>query len=73
MSQTKQPADESPATAQSPAEEVVKKTAAEILLERKVAAANNRNLPPHLNPIKSHKGQKIATPPRGTRKTMGKR
>jgi len=78
MSRTKQPADELPVTDKSSAEEVVEpgvtnKTAAQILLERKAAAANHRNLPPHLNSLPNHKGKKIGAPPRGTRKSMGKR
>jgi len=73
MSQSKKPtnelADEN--TAETAVDEG--KTVAQILLEKKAAAVNNRNLPPHLNSHRSHKGQKIGEPPRGTRKTMGKR
>ncbi|HHJ81381.1 MAG TPA: hypothetical protein ENJ65_07080 [Candidatus Tenderia electrophaga] len=72
MSQTKQSADELPTTDNSLAEQA-KKTMAEILLEKKAAAADNRNLPPHLNALPNHKGKKIGAPPRGTRKSMGKR
>ena len=78
MPQTKQPADELP-VADNNAVELVEpsaettKSAAQILLERKAAAANNRNLPPHLNAHPSHKSQKIGAAPRGTRKSMGKR
>jgi len=82
MPQSKQPANELPVTdnnavelaepsAETSAETT--KTAAQILLERKAAVANNRNLPPHLNAHPSHKSQKIGAAPRGTRKSMGKR
>ena len=78
MPQTKQPADELPVTDNNSVELVktsaeTTKSAAQILLERKAAAANNRNLPPHLNAHPSHKSQKIGAAPRGTRKSMGKR
>ena len=79
MPQTKQPADELPVNDKNSTEAAVEpsvetsKSVAQVLLERKAAAANNRNLPPHLNSHPSHKSQKIGAAPRGTRKSMGKR
>lgn len=77
MSQTKLPVNElsdniSAEASDEPGVDATK-TVAQTLLERKAAAANNRNLPPHLNSHPSHKSQKIGAAPRGTRKSMGKR
>ncbi len=78
MSQTKQTTTQHPVTGTSDNQDVVDTiedaTAEPVqtLLEMKAAAAKNRYQPPS-NPWASHKGKKIGNPPRGTRKSMGKR
>jgi len=80
MPRTKQPASEPPATSKNLAKDTVELNAdalakvdvAKTLLEKKAAAARNRYRPP--TPRAHHiKGKKIGNPPRGTRKSMGKR
>jgi len=78
MSQTKQTTNKRPVTGKSADQDVVEPSVdataepALTLLEMKAAAAKNRYQPPP-KPCASHKGKKIGNPPRGTRKSMGKR